>query len=82
MEMMFEQYGFACDTATNGVNALEMIEKVIQEKKRPYQLILVDQELPMVDGLEVANQIVRYCAENNASGAAVPFTCLLMTIES
>ena len=53
---IFSEYG-ACDAATNGHQALDMYHQAFLSET-PYDLIVVDIQMPEVDGLEVLKKIV------------------------
>jgi CheY-like chemotaxis protein len=59
-ERMSEQLGFACDTASDGDEALRMIEK-----NGPYDLNFIDRQMPGIDGLELTRRIKAYGADKS-----------------
>ncbi len=50
-EHVLSQKGYAVETVDNGEDAIEMV------KKEPFQLILMDIEMPIMSGLEATPQI-------------------------
>ncbi|GGA76066.1 hypothetical protein GCM10011369_17440 [Neiella marina] len=52
---MLENFGFAIDEATNGTDAIAMIEAA--DKPAPYDLVLMDWRMPGIDGIETARLI-------------------------
>ncbi|NOY08763.1 MAG: response regulator [Spirochaetes bacterium] len=50
---LLERQGLSCDTADNGKSAWELI------KKRHYDLVLLDIQMPEMDGIEVIKRIVK-----------------------
>ncbi|WP_198675272.1 PAS domain-containing hybrid sensor histidine kinase/response regulator [Pleomorphovibrio marinus] len=52
MTMLMEQLGYQVDKASNGVEALQAVEK------KPYDLIFMDYQMPVMNGLE-ATKIIR-----------------------
>ncbi|MEH1820339.1 MAG: ATP-binding protein [Nostoc sp.] len=54
--------GYSADVANNGKEALQLLEKV------PYDLILMDCQMPILDGLETTKQIHRWQESSFASG--------------
>lgn len=50
-----EQAGHSCEVAKNGKEACEMVEMV---EKTPYDIVLMDVEMPVMDGLE-ATKLIR-----------------------
>ena len=49
--LFLEQKGYIIHKTTNGKDAVEMV------KKQSYVLVLLDQSMPGIDGLETHNQI-------------------------
>ncbi|MFN6528990.1 ATP-binding protein [Nostoc sp. ChiSLP03a] len=54
--------GYSADIANNGKEALQLLEKI------PYDLILMDYQMPILDGLETTKQIHRWQESSFASG--------------
>ncbi|WP_317616845.1 PAS domain-containing hybrid sensor histidine kinase/response regulator [Nostoc sp. PA-18-2419] len=54
--------GYSADIANNGQEALEILEKI------PYDLILMDCQMPILDGLEATKEIHRWQESRFASG--------------
>ncbi|MDZ8093549.1 MAG: ATP-binding protein [Nostoc sp. DedQUE05] len=54
--------GYSADVANNGKEALQLLEKI------PYDLILMDCQMPILDGLETTKQIHRWQESSFASG--------------
>jgi len=55
---MLEKNGATVDTATNGLEAVERIkERIAQTGTHGYNLILLDKEMPVMDGFEAVSQI-------------------------
>ncbi len=54
--------GYNADVANNGQEALEVLEKI------PYDLILMDCQMPILDGLETTKEIHRWQETRFASG--------------
>ena len=55
-QLVLEKTGIAAEIAYSGKDALEMI-KVKSARREPYNLIVVDWQMPEMDGVEVARQI-------------------------
>ncbi|MEM8550323.1 MAG: ATP-binding protein, partial [Verrucomicrobiota bacterium] len=52
-----KNWGFVCEVADTGLNGLEMLDRAA-ENSQPYQLVLLDQQMPSLSGLEIASLIV------------------------
>ncbi|MBN3926419.1 MAG: response regulator [Nostoc sp. NMS4] len=57
-----QSLGYSADIAANGKEALQLLEKI------PYDLILMDCQMPILDGLETTKQIHRCQESSFASG--------------
>ena len=53
-KLTLKQFGFGCDIASNGAEAFELF------KISNYDLILMDMQMPVVDGLQATQQIRAY----------------------
>ncbi|MBN4005061.1 ATP-binding protein [Nostoc sp. LPT] len=54
--------GYSADVANNGKEALQLLEKI------PYDLILMDCQMPILDGLETTKEIHRWQESSFANG--------------
>ncbi|MEH2165489.1 MAG: ATP-binding protein [Nostoc sp.] len=57
-----QSLGYSADIANNGKEALQLLKKI------PYDLILMDCQMPILDGLETTKQIHRWQESSFASG--------------
>ncbi|MEH2297381.1 response regulator [Nostoc sp.] len=57
-----QSLGYSADVAGNGKEVLQLLEKI------PYDLILMDCQMPVLDGLETTKEIHRWQESNFASG--------------
>ena len=55
-QLVLEKVGIACDTAMSGAEGLEMI-KLRQARRAAYKIILVDWQMPDMDGVETTRRI-------------------------
>ena len=69
-QTILEDAGFTIDTANNGLTAVEMVE---QSASRQYDLILMDIQMPLMNGYEAARQIRTL---KNPEIAAVPIVAM------
>ena len=60
--LVLEEVGIQVDTCMNPDDSFKMIE-VQKAKQNPYNLILVDLQMPIMDGLDVARKVREMCGE-------------------
>ena len=64
---IFNEYGFLVDTAKNGAEA---VEKVKNSKPGNYDLVLMDVQMPVMNGYEATKQI-RALADPGLAGITI-----------
>ena len=55
-KLVLEKVGIHCETAASGAEAVEMV-RLRHARRDPYRLILVDWQMPEMDGIETTRQI-------------------------
>ena len=58
---LLEQLGYRADVASNGVEAIEALER------QPYDVVLMDVQMPELDGLDATRQICERWPEETPS---------------
>ena len=62
---MLRKMSFEADVAGNGHEALELVQQF------DYDLILMDMQMPVMDGLEATTEILHYCEENKKAAPVI-----------
>lgn len=57
---LFDSWGFEVDGETSAPKALELF-KLAFENGEPYQMVILDWKMPLMDGLTLAEQIHNFC---------------------
>jgi len=66
LSSMLRDFNISVEVASSGVEAMEKI----RECKTPFDLILMDWKMPLMDGIETAKEIGYYCANECSIKAA------------
>lgn len=64
MKSQLEQYQFETDVATNGEEAVELVQNLFETQSRTYNLILMDYDMPILNGIEATKIIRQYIKES------------------
>ena len=65
MKKKIESRGFNVTTANNGKEAFDMITARSSEHKPPFDCVLMDQEMPVMDGKTASREIRKFEDEND-----------------
>ncbi|KEQ65307.1 uncharacterized protein M437DRAFT_18486, partial [Aureobasidium melanogenum CBS 110374] len=65
LKKKIESKGFNVTTADNGKEALDMITSRSSEHKPPFDCVLMDQEMPVMDGKTASREIRKFEGDNN-----------------
>ena len=60
----FDLFDADIHKATNGLEAVQKIEKTFQHQQFCYGLIFMDCSMPVMDGFEASETIKSFCADN------------------
>lgn len=77
VEMMIQfNFGLSCDSAISGIQAIEKIKKRIQRGKDVYRLILMDINMPVIDGGETVKRLRRLYSAELKNTTIVAYTAI------
>ena len=75
-ETLKEQYGFKYEKANNGQEAVEAVRKRIDQGGANFKLILMDLNMPVMDGIQATLAILDYCEQNDSDIPPPPIVAL------
>jgi CheY-like chemotaxis protein len=77
VQMMIQfNFGLNCDSAISGIQAIEKIKKRIQRGKECYKLILMDINMPIIDGGETVKRLRRLYGNELKNSTIIAYTAI------
>ena len=76
IKSMLQQYSIDAETASDGVDAITKVRQMFNKEKRTYDLIIMDQFMPICDGTEATKGILKFLNDQNEP-IGKPFICCL-----
>lgn len=72
-DILKNQFELKCETASNGQIALEMFEKNMKKMccQYKYKMVITDINMPIMDGYQLAENIIKFCRENRIAQVPV-----------
>lgn len=64
LKTYLKSLGIKTDEADNGANAIEMVKEKIKSNSQRYKLILMDINMPTMDGTEATESLIKIFSEN------------------
>ncbi len=61
---MLERFGYKCDVVSNGREALDILSLINKSDRSNYSLIFMDQQMPVMDGIEASYKIIEKYNDN------------------
>jgi PAS domain S-box-containing protein len=58
VKMMLRKFGYKCDLAHNGAEALDAINSLKSSSSRNYSLVFMDMQMPVMDGITATKEII------------------------
>ena len=75
--MMIEHnFNLNCDIAISGMEAIQRVKKRVRLAKPMYTLIVMDINMPVVDGVQATQTIREICEQQSLSPFIVAWTAL------
>ena len=82
LKLLCKTFKVNCDIVTDGTEAILSVTSKFERTHSTYQLIVMDNHMPICSGLDAAKTISDFLDQNQERGAPQPYICLLTTFAS
>ena len=82
LKLLCKTFKVNCDIASDGTEAILSVTSKFERTRSTYQLIVMDNHMPICGGLDAAKTISDFLDQNQQRGELKPYICLLTTFPS